>query len=159
MHRSIRGEVGWVRVLGATISIPRPWLQDLGIKVQVYQNGLGLRKGAKSKLSHLSAQAALLCSSEGCRAMDHADAVDAHDARVEPGGQTQGPVDVLREDAGHQAVHAIVGAIDDLLLRLELVEDGDGAEDLVFVDGGVGGGVGKQGRLDEVALELLAVKL
>ena len=88
--------------------------------------------------------------------MDQADAVDANDARIKPSSQPQGSVDILCEHASHQAVYTVVGALNDLCLCVKLVDDGDGAKDLVFVDGGIGGGVGKEGRLDEVALLLSA---
>lgn len=97
-----------------------------------------------------------LGTTERRREESHADSVDANHTSIDIRGEAQGLVDVLSEHTSHETVVGVVGLLDDLFLRLELVEDGDGAEDLVLSDFGVVGGALEDGRLDEEALFLLA---
>jgi hypothetical protein len=85
----------------------------------------------------------------------HADGIDSNHTGIDVGGEAQRLVDVLREDTRHEAVVRVVGLLDDLFLRLELVEDGDGAEDLVLGDLGVVGRVLEDGGLYEEALVIV----
>lgn len=130
----------------------RPQNQVTCSEVQVDQHSLWLGVGSQSMLSKLSADSALLGPAEGGVLGHGADAVDANNPRVKGRAQSQGAVDVLREDACHQAVLAVVGLGDDFLLCLELVDCDDRPKDLVFVDRCAIFRAGENGWLDIVAL-------
>lgn len=69
---------------------------------------------------------------------------------------TDSRVEVVGVDGGGEAIGAIVGEVDDLLLGLELGHGADGAEDLLAHDLHVRGHAAEDGGLDEVALVAVA---
>ena len=79
-------------------------------------------------------------------------AVDIDAARVEPFGQAVDALDVVRLDIGGQAVFAVVGNGDRLVLGLEPDDRHGGSEDFDLGDFMVGVHVDHDRRLDEVAL-------
>ena len=69
-------------------------------------------------LSRLAADTGLLRASEWFMHVCHAHAVDSRHTSFKFTGYSEGSVDVLGENPGHEAIFAIVAAIDDLILIL-----------------------------------------
>jgi len=115
--------------------IETKWIHILSTLIcHVDQDCLGLSVGLQCVHPQLPAQPTLLGASEWTREMDGTDAVHTDYARVKSRAHSKRSVDVLRKHSGHQPVLACVGASKNLLFRLEFVDYGNRAEDLLLVD-------------------------
>ena len=108
-------------------------------------------------LSKLTANTRLLVATEWHLVMKGVVGVDPHGAGLECVRDFDGGVEVGGVHGGRKAVGRGVADFDGLLLRLELGDGADWAEDLLLHDLHVLGHVGEDGWLDEVALVTLAV--
>src|SRR5450432_3911097 len=95
---------------------------------------------------------AFLNAAEGRILHHQANAVDTHHAALEFACNAHCLVNVLREHASHEPEIGVVRERHNLLLRLEGLDDADGAEDLFTVDFRCWIDVNKDGRLNKVAL-------
>jgi len=85
----------------------------------------------------------------------HRRAVDVNGAALDPVGEPQAAVDVLREDGRRQAVLVVVGVAQRLLVVAEGEDRKDGRKHLLAVDAHVVRHVAQEARLDDVALALV----
>ena len=83
-----------------------------------------------------------------------ADTIDTDHATLKLARNAKCLVDVLSEHAGHEAKVCVVGERNDLLFRLEGLNDADWAEDLFTVDFRRRIDVHEDSWLDEVALNI-----
>jgi hypothetical protein len=102
--------------------------------------------------SAFSPLSALLGTSERRIQHHQTDTIDADHAALEFARNAQCLVDILGEDACHEAEVGVVGQGHDLFFRLERLDDADGAEDLLTMDFRCWIDVYKDRRLDEIAL-------
>lgn len=107
-------------------------------------------------LPHLPPDTTLLRAAKRTRAGNRADAVHPHHTGIDPRAETQRAADILREDASHQAVLAVVADVQDVVLLLKLVDDDNGAEDFLVVDEGCVLRVREYCRLNEIALLIVS---
>ena len=61
------------------------------------------------------------------------------------------PIDILREHSTSQSVSGIIRLPNDIFIIFELDDNANGSKDLFLDDPHRGLGIGKDGRLDEVA--------
>lgn len=118
--------------------IIRPRVQKLRISHvhldlirQVDHDGLGLREHAQRIDGVLAPRSTLLTSTKGCSEEAQGHAIDADHATVDIRRHAHCLVDVLGENACHQAKVGVVGLGDDFLLGLEAVEHRYRTKDLV----------------------------
>ena len=83
--------------------------------------------------------------------------VDPDGTSTEVVADTDGSVEIRGVDGSSKTVVGVVAELDNLLLGGELGDGADGAEDLLLHDLHVGGDVGEDGGLDEVALVAVAL--
>ena len=105
----------------------------------------------QSVLAELTADTGLLEATERDLSVERVRAVHPRGARVQPVRDPEGLVDVLAEDSGRKPVVRVVRLADDVVLVVELHDDADGPEDLLFYDLHVRMRVGKDRWLDEIA--------
>src|SRR6185437_14517024 len=110
---------------------------------------LGVHLDAGAAL--LAAEAGLLVAAEGHAGIDHGMAIHPHRAGLDLRYQPLYRAQVVRPDAGGQAVGGVVGPGGDLIEVIEALGDDHGTEDLLANDLHVGLHVHDHCRLDVVA--------
>ena len=100
----------------------------------------------------LASDPARLIAAEGRARGDRIVGVDPHASRLDAAADPYRAVDVARPDRSAEAVGVVVGHRDDLFLRLEFYDAGDGAEDLLLRHFHVVCHIDEQGRRIEGAV-------
>ena len=116
-----------------------------------------MRVVRQSSLTQLSANAALLVSTEWQCVVQHVVLVDPNRARPERVADTKGCVEIAGVHGSSEAVGRGVADANGIFFRLELGDGADGAENLFLHDLHVFRHVAEDCRLNEVALFAMAL--
>ena len=137
-------------VRARSFNIPRALTKQSVAEADGHRLGLGVVR--ERSFAKLSPDARLLVSTEGELVVQHVVLVDPDGTGAEAVGNADGGVEVGGVDGSGETVIRVVGALEDLLLRLELGDRADRAEDLLLDDLHVLGDVGEDSWLDKVSL-------
>ena len=134
-------------------AIPRYILYQTSVG-QVDHDSLSIRIRQQSLSATLPTEPTLLRSTKRGVEKRLANAVYSHHSTIKSAGNSQGSIDILGKDSGHQTILCVVRELDNFGLGLEGVDYRDRAEDLLAHDLGIVRYVFEDGWLDIVSLQI-----